>query len=161
MIRSVLIPEARIGVLIGEGGAVKKHIVHKLGVKITVSDNGVNIKGKDAITILTAENVIKAIGRGFSPEKAFRLFDEETILEILELPKDSRQLKRVRSRLIGKKGKARVNMERLTGCDVSIYGKTVAIIGPLGKVGHARHAIEMILEGASHRAVWAWLEKRV
>ncbi|MEM7813518.1 MAG: KH domain-containing protein [Candidatus Aenigmatarchaeota archaeon] len=159
MISRIKIPEARLGVLIGSGGVVKKRIEQELGVRISIGEY-VAIESEDALAVMSAENIVRAIGRGFAPEKAFKLLSEENVLEILELPKSERELKRVCSRLIGAKGKARANLERLTGCDISVYGKTVSIIGPPEAVDKARQAIEMLIEGSSHRAVWTWLERR-
>jgi ribosomal RNA assembly protein len=160
MIRTILIPTARVGVLIGHWGDVKKRLQKRLGVKLSVSDGEVVLKGEDALTILTAENIVRAIGRGFSPPKAFRLLDEETTLEIIGLPEEERTLRRVRSRLIGDNGKARRNIERLTSCFISVYGKTVSIIGRADAVDRARQSIEMLIKGSAHRNVWAWLERR-
>ena len=43
---------------------------------------------------------------------------------------------------------------------VSIYGHTVALIGQHLNVQIARTAVEMILNGAEHKSVYSFLEKR-
>jgi ribosomal RNA assembly protein len=160
MIRSVHVPLARIGVLIGSKGSVKRKLQEKLGVRLFVSGNEAVLECEDALAIMTAENVVKAIGRGFSPLRAFRLLQEDADISIIDLPRDERELKRIRSRLIGEGGKARRNLERLTGCDVSVYGRTVAIIGSSHSIDNAKYGVMMLIKGFSHRSVWAWLEKR-
>jgi ribosomal RNA assembly protein len=159
MIRRIRIPEERVGVLIGEGGKTRKIIELKTRTKISVSEGEVRIETEDAIAILTAENIVRAIGRGFAPEKAMKLLDEEFVLEIIELPKEENRLRRIKSRIIGEGGRARVNIEKLTGCDVVVYGKTVAIIGEAEAALAARMAAENLISGFSHNAVWQILEK--
>ncbi len=161
MINRVKIPEARIGVLIGERGEVKKKIEKDLSISLGVSSASgeVEIRGEDALQVLTAENIVKAIGRGFDPATALKLLDENYALEIIQLPKDKKELKRHKSRIIGEKGGARENLERLTGCDISVYGKTVSIIGEYENVERARDAILQLMKGFSHAAVYAMLEK--
>lgn len=161
MINRLKIPEARIGVLIGEGGKVKKRIQKELQVVLSIdsSTGEVEIRGEDALAALTAGNVVKAIGRGFSPESAFRLLDDNFTLEIIQLPKNARQLRRVKSRIIGEEGRAKANIERLTGCDIAVQGRTVAIIGEYEPAERARNAILQLVKGLSHAAVYAMLEK--
>lgn len=156
----VKIPEARLGVIIGGRGAVRRRIERELGVRIAVGED-VAIDGEDALAVMTAENVVKAVGRGFAPQKAFKLFDENVTLYILSLPKDERTLKRLRSRIIGAGGRARANLERLSGTDISVYGRTVAVIGEYEAVEAVQEALEKLISGFSHAAVYAMLEKHV
>jgi ribosomal RNA assembly protein len=51
-------------------------------------------------------------------------------------------------------------MERLSGAKVSVYGKTVAILGYAEQMRVARTAIEMLLDGAPHGNVYSFLEKK-
>ena len=57
-------------------------------------------------------------------------------------------------------GKARRTIETLTDCYVSIYGRTVAIIGNVENVTIARRAVEGLLRGSKHGNIYKWLEKR-
>ena len=52
-----------------------------------------------------------------------------------------------------------MNLERLTGTRISIYGKTAAIIGAFDDVERAKEAIEKLVGGFSHRSVYEFLEK--
>jgi ribosomal RNA assembly protein len=160
MIKIVRIPTNRIPILIGKKREVMRTIEKNLDVRIEINDE-VTISGEDALAVMNAENVVRAIGRGFSPERAFKLLSEDMTLCIVPLPKNKRLLHRISSRLIGEKGRSRENLERLTGCDVSIYGKTVAIIGKPDAVEIARQAVEKLIAGASHGAVWSFVEKRM
>jgi len=48
----------------------------------------------------------------------------------------------------------------MTDVDVSVYGKTVALIGDMERIQIAKEAVEMILEGVRHKSVYAFLEKK-
>jgi len=158
MIKKIRIPENRIAVLIGRNGATKKEIERSLKVKIQMGEE-ISIESDDAIAVMDAENIIRAIGRGFSPECAMMLTNEEFTIFIIPLPKDERTLRRLRARIIGAGGKARRNIERLTDAHVCVYGKTVSVIGKYEKADLARRAIEKLIDGFSHRSVYAFLEK--
>jgi len=158
MIHSLRIPDERKAVLIGHSGTTRRKIEKKTRTKITVGDE-VTIEG-ESVDVMTCENIVKAIGRGFSPENALELADEECTLEIIELSKNENELKRVRSRLIGTRGKARRNLELLTRTKISIYGRTVSIIGKYEDVERAETAINNLMKGFSHKAVYEQLEKK-
>jgi ribosomal RNA assembly protein len=69
-------------------------------------------------------------------------------------------MQRLKGRVIGAKGKARKAIEELTQTNISVYGKTIAIIGEIQNVGTARRAIESLLMGSMHATVFKWLEKQ-
>ena len=133
------IPEDRIGVAIGPGGSVKRAISQSTHTTIEVGpDEGeFRVSGPDdgdPIAVLKARDMLLAIGRGFSPERARRLLRDDTYLAVIDIKlvsgkKGRSQLWRIRSRLIGTQGKARARLEELSGCSISVYGSTVAIIG--------------------------------
>ncbi|MCQ1537533.1 RNA-processing protein [Methanocalculus taiwanensis] len=156
----------RIGVIIGKGGATRKAIEEKAEVAITIDSNEglVTIEGEDALGVLRATEVIRALGRGFSPERAFRLFeDEDILLDIIDLSNVAdtpQKMNRIRGRIIGRDGKARGQIENMTQTYISIYGKTVGIIGLPEPVQTARKGIEMLVEGSDHANVFAFLDRR-
>lgn len=156
MIRRIKIPEERVAILIGKDGKIKKEIEKSTKTKITIEED-VSIEG-DVIDVMTAENIVKAVGRGFSPETAIELIDEENCLVIIPLSDDKKQLKRLKSRIIGTRGKCRQNIETYTNTKISIYGKTVAIIGSYENVSIANQAIEKLIKGAGHKSVYKFLE---
>lgn len=163
----VKIPLKRIGVLIGEKGEVKKKLEESTGVKITVdSESGdVTIEeeyAEDPSNGLKVQDVVKAIGRGFSEKRAFRLLEDEIFLKLFDIRdyagKNPRRVRQVRARLIGTGGKTRRLVEELTGVDVSIFGNTVGLIGDMVQLGVAERAVEMLLEGSKHAAVYRFME---
>lgn len=157
-------PLDRIAALIGKAGETKKKI-EKIGkVKITIdSESGdVEIDGSDPLKLLHAQHVTKAIARGFSPEKAFKLFEEDYLLDILELSDvtdSKKELENIRGRVIGTSGKAREKIEQEAGCFISVYGKTVSIIAKTHNLPKARKAVEMLLRGATHSNVYNTLKR--
>ena len=156
-INTIKIPEDRLPVLIGTKGSTRRRIEKSTKTKIVITGEEVTIKG-DSINVLDVENIIKAIGRGFSPENAMLLLDEDNTLSIINLPKSEVARKRIRSRLIGTNGKSRRNIERLTRTHVSVYGKTVSIIGKYENVDMAGQAINKLIKGVPHRFVYEFLE---
>lgn len=160
------ITRERIGVLIGKKGITKREIEEKTRTTITIdSEEGlVSIEGGEADGFLRAVEVVKAIARGFSPERAYTLFeDEDLFLEVIELSEVADgpgKLERIRGRIIGRDGKSRSQIEDLTRTEISVYGKTVAIIGMLEQVKVAREAIEMLINGVSHESVYAYLDRK-
>jgi ribosomal RNA assembly protein len=165
------IPSDRVGVLIGPQGNVKRRIEELGGVTVKVDSKmgSVEVKLKDETqdpsALLKVRNVVTAIGRGFSPEKAFRLFDDDALLDIIDLKvygKSESGIKRIKGRLIGERGKAWRIIEECSGALLSIYGHTVAIIGDFESHRMARQAVMMLLEGRQHSTVYRYLtrEKR-
>jgi len=163
----VKIPMRRVGVLIGENGETKKKLEDATGVKIVIdSEKGeVTIdeeQAEDPSNALTVQDIVKAIGRGFSEERAFRLLEDDIFLRMFDVRdfagKNPKRVRQVRGRLIGTGGKTRRLVEELTGVDVSIYGNTVGLIGDIVQLGVAEKAVEMLLEGSKHAAVYRFME---
>ncbi|MGC8645106.1 MAG: KH domain-containing protein [Thermoplasmata archaeon] len=166
---SIRIPMERVGVLIGKNGSVRAEIEKISNTKITI-DSGTGEVLVDDSTITDPEmsirtrDVIRAIGRGFSPQKAFRLFDPGTYLEVIDIKdfvgKNSKRAKTVRGRLIGSRGKTRKLIEELSESYVSIYGNTASLIGDYIQNEISRESILMILRGNQHSTVYKYLERK-
>jgi len=157
------IPKIRVPILIGKKGEIKKLIERKTKTKIKVSKEGdVEIYSEDNINTFNAIPIVKAIGRGFNPDKALMLLDENFILEVISMPdivrKTKKTMQRVSARLIGTRGKARRMLERLTETFISIQGKTVAIIGSIEYAPIAKTAVEKLLQGTNHGNVYRYIE---
>ncbi len=160
----LLIPKERIPVLIGKKGVVKKRIEDELGVEIRVDSGSGEViifaPHDRAEILLKAVAIVKAIGRGFSPENAMLLKNDDYTISLIDLSRyasTKNALIRIRGRIIGRKGKSRLLIEELTNTKISVYGKTVAIIGPWDKVPLAEEAIRKLAEGARHATVFDWL----
>lgn len=159
------IPKERVAIVIGRKGETKRFLQEKTSTNIKVSKEGdVIISSEDNINNYLTSIVIKAIGRGFNPQIALLLLDEQNAMEIISISdfskKSEKNLIRIRARLIGKEGKARMMLETLTNTHISIYGKTAAIIGAIYDVLLAKHAVERLLQGAPHGNVYAYIESQ-
>ena len=165
--QSVRIPVERVGAVIGKEGGTKKFLEEEMGVKLQVDSREglVSVRSESALKAapFSATRVIEAIGRGFSPQKARRLLDQGTALEVIDLRdysgRSANSLERIRGRVIGLRGKSRRVIEELTGCHLSVYGRTVAIIGEAGEVQNASQAVRSLATGSQHKTVYNTLQK--
>ena len=163
----IRIPNERIGVLIGRSGETKSLIEEACSVKIEVdSETGETlISGNGSVEDIQpfkAVEIVTAIARGFSPENAMKLLKGENTLHVIDLRefvgKSSSQVERIKGRIIGEGGKARTNMENLSNTTISVYGRTVAIIGETNNLKVAVDAISSLSSGSMHGSVYNKLE---
>src|SRR3989344_1014040 len=160
------IPKERIAVLIGKEGDIKKEIesATKTSLNVDSKEGDVFIKGEDGLGMYTAREVVQAIGRGFNPNTAMLLLKNDYVFDTLSMNdfigKSKDTMIRLKGRVIGKEGKCRTTIEELTECYVSVYGKTIGIIGAADHVPMARQAIESLLRRSPHANVYKWLEKK-
>ena len=165
------IPKDRIGALIGPEGKVKQAVERKLKVELTIDSETGDVQimlapdAEDPSLLFRAQEIIAAVGRGFSPERAFRLItDEYAVLEVIDLRElfgsSPAELKRVKGRIIGQEGKTRRIVEEMTEADVSVHGHTVAIIANMDQMEVAREAIKMLLRGSQHSTVYRYLHRK-
>ena len=165
----VKIPDDRIGVIIGKNGKVKTEIQDKCGVAIDIdSENGNAIISSTSKPIIEMEpfkavEIVSAIAKGFSPERAYRLLGEEEVLQLVDLRdyagKSPNSLSRIKGRIIGEAGKSRKTIEDLSGSYISVYGHTVAIIGTFEEIKLATEAVTMLSKGRSHANVYNMLQE--
>ncbi len=167
IMQHVKVPDDRIGVLIGRGGETMREIEERAEVRLDIDSESGNVrieKVGDPVKGLKGPDIVKAIGRGFAPEDALRLLDNEMmmfdIVDIGAAARNRKDLQRHKGRLIGENGRTRELMEELTGASVMIYGSTLSIIGGPREVKAVRDAAEMIIDGAPHGAVYSFLEEK-
>jgi len=167
MTQFIKVPKERIAVIIGPSGSIKKKIeeIAKIELEINSDDGQVEIKTEDdPILALKAAEVIKAIARGFSPEKAFELFYEDflmlDIIDLSEAANTPKELARLKGRIIGREGKTREIAEKLINVKMSVYGKTVSVIGFPEQTTIIRTAVDMLINGVNHGTVYSFLEKK-
>lgn len=164
---SIRIPEKRLAVVIGKNGETKQKISQKTKTKLFIDSAESTIEVKTNATnttgFYTALDIIKAIGRGFSPEHAFLLLKPDYVLEVITVSDwvqgSEKELQNKRGRIIGKQGKARTEIEQKTGCAIAVQGKTVGIIGLMEDIPKAKKAIEMLLRGSTHEKAYRYLNQ--
>jgi ribosomal RNA assembly protein len=164
-----MIPHDRIGVVLGREGATKTDIEKMFKVKLNINSESGTIEvtpsddNTDPSTILRAKDVVTAVGRGFSPERAMTLVDDDMVLDLIDLRelfgKNESDINRIKGRVIGSEGKMRRLLEEMTDAKVSVYGSTISMIGEFEAVSAARQAIEMLIKGKQHSTVYKFLRK--
>ncbi len=166
----IRIPTERIAVLIGPSGKVKKELEQLTSSSMEIDSNTGDVlitmeeDLEDPIMMIKARDMVKAIGRGFNPEKVFKFKDDFTfeLINLKERVGDSPNIiKEVKGRIIGGNGKTRRYIENATGVFVSVYGNTVGIIGSYERVDVARDAILRLIGGAKHGSVYNYINKNI
>ncbi len=159
------IPKDRVAVLIGVKGGLKRQLEHTTKTKIQIDshEGDVTISGKDALLLYSCREIVRAIGRGFNPDVAMQLLKGDYGIEFINLQDYARtpnEMERIRGRVIGEGGKSRRTIEELTFTNISVYGKTIGIIGRLDHIPNARKAVEALLSGRKHGTVYKMLERK-
>jgi len=160
------VPQERVAVLIGKNGEVKKTIEAdtKTQIKVDSLEGDIFIYGEDALGLYTAREVVRSIGRGFNPEISKLLLKQDYVFESIGLNefagKSKNTMVRLKGRVIGKEGRSRILIEELSESYISVYGKSVSIIGTADSASMAKRAVEALLSGSTHASVYKWLEKK-
>ncbi|MCS7102812.1 MAG: KH domain-containing protein [Candidatus Korarchaeum sp.] len=167
----VLIPKERVGVLIGRKGSTKARIEELTKTRIDVDSTTGEVvisfpePPEDPLMPMKLESVVRAIGRGFNPEVAVLLLEDDYVLEVIDIRRfvgDTKNaLTRMRGRLIGEKGRTRTYIEERTNTKISVYGHTVSIIGRTYDVIAAREAVISLLEGSMHSTAYRLMERKI
>ncbi|MFB6199400.1 MAG: pre-rRNA-processing protein PNO1 [Candidatus Nanohaloarchaea archaeon] len=159
--KKIRIPEDRVAVLIGEDGETKERIEEFTECELKIQNNTVTLEG-DALNEMDARNVVKAIGRGFNPEKALKLVEKDKVLHLIDI-KDYAETRnsqeRLKGRVIGRDGETRRHLEKEANVEISVYGKTVGVIGVAQNIEIVSEVIKQLLNGRSHSSAYNFLEK--
>ncbi|MFH0737695.1 MAG: KH domain-containing protein [Candidatus Micrarchaeota archaeon] len=162
MTEFVRIPAERVKALLGPDGSVKKRIEAKCNVRLQADPEGeIEIIG-DPADVFFARDVVKAIGRGFTPEAALRLLGNDFgfyVVSLKEIIHSENAMTRLKGRVIGENGKIKTAIEEATDCYLSIYGNTIAIIAKIDSMEYAKEAIGLLIDGARHTSVLGYLAK--
>ncbi len=160
MIDFIKIPEKR-KLILEKNKKLKETIEKSTNTTITVNDD-ISIEG-DGLEIFQTKQILKAFGRGFEINDCLSLLDDNYVLEIIditEFTKSRKRLKILKSRIIGTGGKTKKSIENHSETKISIFGKTVSIIGQWNKASISKEAIMMIIDGVSHQTLYKWLERK-
>ena len=164
MKEAFILEKERIPVFIGKGGTEKRLLEKKFNVKIDIdSDTGdVIVEGEDSYGLFIMRNVIDAVNFGHNPENAVKLEEESYVLDYIDLKtkvRDSKRLKVVLGRVIGKDGTTRKLIEEITKCSVSVKDNVVSFIGPYENTLLVHEALDMLISGSSHKSFYSYLER--
>ncbi|MFA5411828.1 MAG: hypothetical protein WC350_00570 [Candidatus Micrarchaeia archaeon] len=141
------IPKERLGALREAKSAIEKHYT----VTLVMGEDGEIEIGGEIVWTYLARDAVHAIGRGFAPAQAMKLFKDDYSFYLIDLREHfstENAMRRVKGRIIGEKGKVKAEIEQATGSDICIYGHTVGIIAPSDAMEYVKDAIGMIMDGA-------------
>ncbi len=164
----VKLPADRVGALVGRNGKTKTHLEEQCGVTLTVDSKTGDVIIKLSQSIeesdpFKAVSIVNSIAKGFSPERAFKLLNDENMLGVIDLKeivgKSRDALRRIKGRIIGLNGKSRRLIEELTGVDLSVYGHTASVIGNFEETKRAMNAIDKLAKGSPHNSVYKMLQR--
>lgn len=136
-------------------------IENKMKLKIDYSGKNVIIKGEELEEFLGIE-IIRAIDFSFDVEDALLLLNPDFALQFINIKDFSRKkdLSEVRSRLIGKNGRAKGTIQELTGSAIAIHENRVGIISDDVHLDSVVQAVTSLIRGSKHANVFAYLEKQ-
>jgi len=164
------IPVDRVGVLIGHSGETKKDLENRFKIKLTIDSKSGEItidehEIEDPLAVIQIENIIKAIGKGFSPKNAIILLDDNADFFAFDLHdyvgKKDIHIRRLKSRVIGREGKTKRVLEELTDSKISVYGHTVSIISDVMRMNILKKSVDMLLTGSKHATVYRFVETQM
>jgi len=134
-----------------------------LGCEINIKETQIVITSQNSFNEYIAKNVIIAFGRGFSIDEALELCRDDKYFKVIELQdyaNNKNQIKRIKSRVIGREGKVKKEIEKITGAKIAIYGKTIALIGSEAELRSAEDALIRIITGSKQSNVLRFLHSK-
>ncbi len=136
-------------------------IEEKLSVNIIFRKKIGTIKGKEFDEYI-AEKIIRAVDFGFNIEDAMLLLNEDFVLDFMDIKSHTRRknMKDVKGRVIGRKGKALSTIEKLTGAMMVVHDNTIGFIVHTDRLEPIVQALENLIGGSKHGNVFAYLEKQ-
>ena len=138
----------------------KKKLEKNLNIEINIRGKEVTISGSPEDEYI-AEKVIDAISFGFPISAAFLIKEEDFMFEIIPIKDYTKKhdFKRIRARIIGKKGKTLKTLSNLTECFFELKDNEVGIVGKPEYIKNAQVGIISLIRGAKQANVYSYLEK--
>jgi len=144
---------------VGEVRKNKQELESKLKVKIRIVKGNVSFSG-DSMDEFGAKQVLEAIAFGYSAMKALRLLKEDFVFKRMHIHDyTKRNLKDIKSRLIGTHGRTRKLISKISECDVLVGDGDVGIIGHVEDVENTENAIVNLIKGSKQSNTYRYLEK--
>lgn len=159
--KQVKIPEKRVGVLIGEGGETKEEFEDLTDTDLKIEGNVAKIEG-EVLDEMDGQKIVKAIGRGFNPDKAFNIIEKDFTFNQIDINRfadTENDKERLKGRVIGRDGETRKHIEKMTETYISVFGKTIGFVGHPQNIQVARETVKQLLNGSSHASAYNYLEK--
>jgi len=147
--------------IIGKRGEKIREIEKILKIKVKINDKIIINRGESDLNDFELVNIFDALALGFKAKEAALLKDPEYLFEKINLKIAVRPSRRkiIKARIIGKEGKTRRIIEELTGCHAIIFGNYIGLIGKHENLTAAKRAIQKLVRGQRHEAVYNWLQQ--
>jgi len=136
-------------------------IENKVKVRISQKGRSIEIKGSELNEFLVAK-IIQAIDFGFDTEDALTLVNPDVILNFINIKDHTRKknLREVRSRIIGTEGRVKGTIQELTGSSIVINDNKIGLIAEAAHADTALQAVVSIIQGSKQSNVFSYLEKQ-
>ena len=138
----------------------KVEAICKCSIRIT-ADDIIAMESDNAYGEFVAKNILQAYGRGFEMDTAIRLLNEDMYFSSVDLGQafgNEKGVRRMKSRIIGKDGRAKAYIESVSGAKICVYGDTVSFIGTHDQISEAEAAVNTLLDGGTHRLAYIRME---
>mgnify|MGYP001118302753 CR=1 FL=1 len=162
------IPPERVGALLGKNGRIKALLERRFGVNFEVDGEtgGISIRypPQAAENYFLLKKIMDCVSTGFSDEHIREMMERDYALAVVDLEEytnSNTHLSRVKSRIIGQGGRAKLKIENYSRCTLSIYGNLVGILGPEENIEMAREAVIKLAKGFEHQTVYRFMESRL
>lgn len=139
----------------------KKTIEKTLNARLSLKNRILDVEANPEDEFL-AMQVIEAINLGFKVNDALLIKDEDFSFQKINIKDftNKKDIREIRARIIGTKGKVLETLESLTDCLIVLHDNSVGIIGPKESAENASHAVKKIIHGSKHGNVYRYLEEQ-
>ncbi|MCD6279578.1 hypothetical protein J7J26_02300 [Candidatus Micrarchaeota archaeon] len=142
---------------------IRPILEEKLGIKLILHEDYIEIKSQDASNEYLCVDVIKAITYGYDYKKAVKLISPEYDMKVINLKdfiSNEKTLHRQIGRLIGLKGAVKRNIERDADVSIIIKDYKIIILGLRPDVDVAVQGLLKLISGAKHSTVYRYIIER-
>lgn len=138
----------------------KLKLEKELNIRISNKGKEIIIEGS-AENEFIAERVIEALDFGFPFQTTLNLKNPEIIFEKINIKfySKSKNLERIRARIIGTKGKTLATLTQLSNCAFELKDNKIGIIGHAEEIKIAQDAIIAIIKGSKTSNIYSFIEK--
>ncbi len=138
----------------------RKRLEKKLKVKITNRGKEVSVSG-DAPEEEIAREVLSALNFGFPFSVALLIKEQDFVFEVLNIKNytHSKNLRRIRARIIGRDGTVLKTLSQLTEGYFELKDNRLGIIADAKNIEESINAAISIIRGAKQAKVYGFLER--
>jgi ribosomal RNA assembly protein len=137
-------------------------ICERLGCEIALRDGKELVITGDPYDEYNAKSVMQAFARGFDIETCYKLLSDDYYFKSIDL-KDmfdkKERIRRIKARIIGRDGGAKEYMQSISGAELCVYGNTVSVIGTVDELRIISAALDILIEGGTHKKAYVVMEK--